>query len=104
MVTDKNCQIHFIHPAVIRRQPSLGIRDHKREKGKSLDVLQTFRVQETWLRNQKPGPDLLEETYKEYINYTHPYIFLPFLKHYKLFSNRISILILLIMALSKTDT
>lgn len=86
MVTDKNCQIHFIHPAVTRRQPSLGIRDHKREKGKSLDVLQTFRVQETWLRNQKPGPDLLQEAYKEYINYT---LQIQFLKHYKLFSNRI---------------
>lgn len=53
MVTDKNCQINFIHPAVTRRQPSLGIRDRKREKGKSLDILQTFRVQETWLRNPK---------------------------------------------------
>lgn len=79
MVTDKNCQIHFIHPAVTLRQPSLGIRDHKREKGKSLDVLQTFRVQETWLRNQKPGPDLLQETYKEYINYT-PIFFLAVFK------------------------
>lgn len=53
MVTDKNCQIHFIHPAVTQRQPSLGIRDRKREKGKSPDILQTFRVQETWLQNPK---------------------------------------------------
>lgn len=36
MVTDKNSQIQFIHPAVTLGQPSLGIRDKKREKGRSL--------------------------------------------------------------------
>lgn len=85
MVTDKNCQINFIHPAVTQRQPSLSIRDRKREKGKSLDVLQTFKLQETWLQNQKPGPDLLQETYKEQIKHQNLS---------KTLSNLISILIL----------
>lgn len=35
-VTDRNCQIQFIHPAVTLGQPSLGIRDRKREKGRGL--------------------------------------------------------------------
>lgn len=60
MVTDKNRQIHTIHPAATREESSWSIRNHKTDGAKAFSRFRSGnREQATWLRNPTPGPDSL---------------------------------------------